>query len=428
MQPKEWARHLLNWKDGRFARSQLFTLYSYNTIQRHSNNTSGRHFVNSDRFIGENPPSLEELKESLRNKDDTFIKKLRYYSRNIRGSDNYWRAKTEDLETWIHHHVALGHGPPTFFITLSCAENWWPDLRRILVQLETKSGDLAHASLLASNNSKESSKAMSKSAKRYPGFVNNFFLKRASSFMDTVVKDALGIKHYWGRVEFAPGRGQIHLHILAIGRDKAYLKDFYSAKSGAEKAKVIDDYARNKLNMTADLGGFNEKKEYRAFNDRPLTSPLQSRYCEVTNDEQDQWDLCQDCMLHHCNDYCLKCGRTKKSPRICRVTGSTESKFGNEDTDGYQSMSEAGILQDEKGIKHFLMQRTKSKLLTQHSKTLLQAWRGNCDIKLLLYFSDPDFPDIGEIEEVCRYVVAYTGKKHHTCKQEKETIRDLIMR
>ena len=39
--------------------------------------------------------------------------------------------------------------------------------------------------------------------------------------MGTVVKKALGIEHYWGWVEFAPGRGAIHLHIIGIARDKA---------------------------------------------------------------------------------------------------------------------------------------------------------------------------------------------------------------
>ncbi len=61
---------------------------------------------------------------------------LRHFSRNIKGSDNYWRSRTKDLKHWIMHHVARGHAPPTFFITLSCAENWWIDLRRLLAQLE----------------------------------------------------------------------------------------------------------------------------------------------------------------------------------------------------------------------------------------------------------------------------------------------------
>jgi hypothetical protein len=41
---------------------------------------------------------------------------LRYFARNIKGSDNYLCARTDDLEQWINHHVGKGHGPPTFFI------------------------------------------------------------------------------------------------------------------------------------------------------------------------------------------------------------------------------------------------------------------------------------------------------------------------
>jgi len=36
-------------------------------------------------------------------------------------------------------------------------------------------------------------------------------------------------------------------------------------------------------------------------------------------------------------------------------------------------------------------------------------------------------PDIGEIEDICKYVVAYTGKRSHTSQQEKTAIQDLII-
>ena len=155
---------------------------------------------------------------------------FRYYSRNIKGSNNYWRAKTQELESWIQHHISRGRGPPTFFITFSCAENWWPDLRYNLAQLKCHAGNEGAAQLLENDNFK----AMQKASKKYPLFVNNFFMKRARSFMNTVLKDALGIEHYWGRVEFAPVRGQIHLHMLGIAKDKAYLNDFYKAKTGRQ--------------------------------------------------------------------------------------------------------------------------------------------------------------------------------------------------
>ena len=60
------------------------------------------------------------------------------------------------------------------------------------------------------------------------------------------------------------------------------------------------------------------------------------------------------------------------------------------------------------------------KRAVQHSRTLLKGWRANYNIKLLLYFSNPDLPDIGEIEDVCKYVVAYTGKRNHTSQQKKD--------
>ncbi len=86
----------------------------------------------------------------------------------------------------------------------------------------------------------------------------------------------------------------------------------------------------------------------------------------------------------------------------------------------------ANIQQDKKGISHFRMRRTKSVRLVQHSKFILKAWRANCDVKLRLYFSDPTSPDLREIEDVCRYVVAYTDKRHNTSQDEKEAIQNII--
>jgi len=55
------------------------------------------------------------------------------------------------------------------------------------------------------------------------------------------MKNALQIEHYWGRLNFAPGRGGIHLHVVAIAKDRAYLQDFYKATTLEGKAKVVND-------------------------------------------------------------------------------------------------------------------------------------------------------------------------------------------
>lgn len=419
---KDWARHLLHYYDGRFLKDQMFSLFVFNSMERHVNNSEGQYFFKSNKFIGENPPTIEELKKQLANGDDRYIQILRYFARGIKGSDNYWRGKTQELESWINHHVACGRGPPTFFMTFSCAENWWPDLRRLMAQFENNAGNDHEASLLNNNDFN----AMKRAVKRYPMYVNKFFMLRAKKFMDTVVKEALGIEHYWGRVEFAPGRGQIHLHMLGIAKDRAYLDAFYRAPTAEDKAVVMDDYARQCLDMTADVDiGYDNDPKY--FPPHP-ESPLSRKFCEVINEKEDVRLLAQDCMCHHCNKYCLRDEKQNNMPRMCRVGFGTESRRGLQDTPGMDLLERSSIIKDNKGIKQFRMKRTHSNRVVQHSRTLLKSWRANCDIKLLLYFSNPDFPDIGEIEDVCKYVVAYTGKRNQTSRQEKDAIQNLITR
>jgi hypothetical protein len=77
--------------------------------------------------------------------------------------------------------------------------------------------------------------------------VNEYFMRRAKSFMATVIKTALRIEHDWGRVELAPGCGAIHLHIVAIANDMAYLQDFFHAKTTEDKAAVVNKYARKNI-------------------------------------------------------------------------------------------------------------------------------------------------------------------------------------
>jgi hypothetical protein len=91
-------------------------------------------------------------------------------------------------------------------------------------------------------------------------------------------------------------------------------------------------------------------------------------------------------------------------------------------------IEKAKIYRDMKGISHFRMRRTQSVHLVQQSRSLLRGWKANCDIKLLLYYSNPNCPDISEIKDVCRYVVAYTSKRHNTSQEEKEAIQNIIMR
>ena len=52
MCPKEWGRHLLHYYDGRFLNDQMFSLFVFNSIERHENNRQGSYFFSSGKFLG----------------------------------------------------------------------------------------------------------------------------------------------------------------------------------------------------------------------------------------------------------------------------------------------------------------------------------------------------------------------------------------
>lgn len=64
--------------------------------------------------------------------------------------------------------------------------------------------------------------------------------------------------------------------------------------------------------------------------------------------------------------------------------------------------------------------------LHQTSLDLLRAWRGNCDVQILIYDSDPDHPDPNDIARVTDYVVAYSTKGNKTLREEKQQTIHLI--
>ena len=77
---KEWGNHLLQYYDGRFLDDSLFGLFLYNMVQRLSSNSEGNFFLASDRFIGKNPPTVQELQRLILRKNCCYINMLRYFA------------------------------------------------------------------------------------------------------------------------------------------------------------------------------------------------------------------------------------------------------------------------------------------------------------------------------------------------------------
>jgi hypothetical protein len=128
-----WAEMMLLYEDGRFMRDSVFVFHLMNFIQRHKNNQYGLYFLKD--FIADKDITLQDIKDQIDKGDISFIEKLQTFSgQKLKGCDAYWRNKKRELDSWIMHHVEQGHGPPTLFLTLSCAELWWKDLEDLLYE------------------------------------------------------------------------------------------------------------------------------------------------------------------------------------------------------------------------------------------------------------------------------------------------------
>ena len=174
----------------------------------------------------------------------------------MRGSDNYWRSKRYEVESWINYHVENGNGPPSLFITLSCAENWWKDLQILLQKriINTKHEYLSEQ--LNSKDDKIKMSARSKVSTLYSSLVQEFFQFRTTIWLETVGKKIFDIEYYWGRFEFAKGRGQIHIHLLAITKNRHYQKEYWKElQKDVEEQKSVDvlaNFAKHNLGLIAD--------------------------------------------------------------------------------------------------------------------------------------------------------------------------------
>ena len=60
--------------------------------------------------------------------------------------------------------------------------------------------------------------------------------------------------------------------------------------------------------------------------------------------------------------------------------------------------------------------------VNQVSDVMLSSWRGNCDVQIFIYESNPEKPQYDKIARVTDYTVGYACKDGQKLKEEKEQL------
>ena len=292
----EWAERLITYEDARFTIDKIFCFYVMNYCIRRRNRDSGNFFVN--RFSSSQGEDMESLCEAIADGKSNYINEISYFSKEIPGSDSYWRFKRDQLHSWINHHVEKGNGMPTYFITLSCADYFWADIMRLVrerhkiatgEEIELSEGEKGRVQLI--NN--------------HAAVVQEYFQSRVIVWLDTVGKDIFSINHYWVRYEFAPSRGQIHAHMLCISSDQNMHRAMYDLKHDEEKqAAVLAGWAERKFGLSACQPITDETPNVE--DETTKINPVAVYYSDVRNKTEDLIQLKDKVEMHKCNGYCMR--------------------------------------------------------------------------------------------------------------------------
>ena len=176
--------------------------------------------------------------------------------------------------------------------------------------------------------------------------------------------------------------------------------------------------------------------------------PCSIRYSQIEDHIKDVNNLQNAVQKHKCSSYCImdmpaqkekykksnneknennNKEKKKQKQRECRMGFGKEQTYGKYDTPGKEIHTEPQINMDKRGFKTLEMPRNHTKVV-QSSINLLQSWRANCDIQIILYESDPNVVDPLEISQITDYIVTYSCKGHETLKDEQEQMKTMILK
>ncbi|KAK3922134.1 ATP-dependent DNA helicase [Frankliniella fusca] len=349
--PGAYFQHLLNYKDGRFARHTTFRFFALNSWMRWTACTDGSILI-------KNMPELKNITVCQLNnmlKDDpSLMNRIFYQSSNIRGTKPYWKTRTGELMDMVEEL-----GLPTIFLTLSCADLHWPDLFRVLTGNE--------------DNSKLTEKERRDLLQKNPYIVDSFFHERVECFIETILKPKFKVLDYWYRVEYQH-RGSPHIHGV-----------FWF--EGAPDVSSISPDNEEKL------------KEVKAYYDQLITAVNPNPSCECLGVHpcrllfKDVINKSKEDVEQDLAKLLVKCQRhTKCSEETClkaKSGGLKKCRFNFP-----QPLRENSVLFfDEQGVLQYEPARNDP-LLNKFLELFIKVWRANFDIspvtnkqKLIMYLA-----------------------------------------
>ena len=349
----EYVRHLVRFHDPRFRRDARFLYFAMNQVFRWRAMDAGRLYVRQ--HPGETKMSAGELANKL--KHPGFLKSVLAYSEALHGSQSYWWRQCARVEAMCQQL-----GMPTFFVTLSAADTFWPDLR-VLLGCSDDGRDV-HDCL-----------------REDPAVADAYFVLRVEVFLKRFFYEFFGVTDSYFRVEYQH-RGSPHVHGLV------WLPGAPDLSSG--DLTVVDTAAVCRF-ADAFLCTWNPRRDAVSFptavvrvDVNPCALPFSDVVCGGPSDVLQKYSgLVNFCFLHNdCRvNRCVFPRKDKEGNAIL-----TDCRYGYPKklrpstvllprrSDSSLSAGEGFILETQRN----------DPLISSHNPEMSLAWLANCDLQLIV--------------------------------------------
>ena len=155
------------------------------------------------------------------------MNRLQRYATKLHGSRQYWHARYQELKALLQQK-----GNPTFFFTLSSADNYWAQLHSLMPQSQHRTHATRVNSVINS-----------------PHLTDWFFEVKATDFIRHWLNETLDAEWHWYRYEYQ-ARGSIHAHGCAkLKNDPGLCKLISAAALGWSEEQFAKEALANNLEI-----------------------------------------------------------------------------------------------------------------------------------------------------------------------------------
>jgi ATP-dependent DNA helicase PIF1 len=356
VKPAEYFKHLLQYKDGRFARHSRWKYFALNSQMRWRALQEGKVYVKQN--LNDDQITVTDIQERIAQGDNHIADRIMRFGEGLRGSRQFWNARRWELSDMITQIGSQG----LVFFTFSAADLHWPELHKLM----PSSGNSAEETGSIRNNHQN--------IIDNPHLVDWFFQKRFEIFLKDVLKPQWDLEDWWYRFEWQHP-GSVHVHGIGKRRN-APIIEWNRMK---EDENVMSEVVRYLNSLTTTINpGLNAPI--------PDKHPCQKDRSELLDDQQDYIDLINKLQRHtRCSpSYCLRVDRgNKQSCRFGYPKENVEQTFVRDDGHGQPELITA----------------RNDPFINAHSRLQLQSWRANVDLKPIL-----------TIHAALQYIAKYASK------------------